>query len=45
MSRTIQPMTLPSEAAEAIKDRFLNFARSLSTVIVFAFCTAKWVSG
>lgn len=36
--RALDPMILPSEASQAIKQRLLNFVRSFSTVLAFAYC-------
>jgi MscS family membrane protein len=39
--RAFDPVMLGTEASQAIKQRFVNFVRSLSTVLAFAFCTAS----
>jgi hypothetical protein len=39
--RAFDPVTLSTEYSQAIKQRFVNFIRSLSTVLAFAFCTAR----
>jgi small-conductance mechanosensitive channel len=39
--RALDPLVLATEASHAIKQRFVNFVRSLSTVLAFAFCTAS----
>ncbi|KAG0627761.1 hypothetical protein M758_2G226300 [Ceratodon purpureus] len=39
--RAFDPVVLGTEASHAIKQRFVNFVRSLSTVLAFAFCTAS----
>lgn len=39
--RAFDPVVLSTEASQAIKQRFLNFVRSLSTVLAFAYCTAS----
>ncbi|KAH6823452.1 MSCS-like 2 [Perilla frutescens var. hirtella] len=36
--RALDPMVLPSEASQIVKQRLLNFVRSLSTVLTFAYC-------
>ncbi|KAJ0260748.1 Mechanosensitive ion channel protein 2 [Hirschfeldia incana] len=36
--RAIDPVVLPTEASKIVKDRLLNFVRSLSTVLAFAYC-------
>lgn len=37
-------MILPSEAGQIVKQRLLNFVRSLSTVLAFAYCLSRSVS-
>ncbi|KAI5072136.1 hypothetical protein GOP47_0012242 [Adiantum capillus-veneris] len=37
--RAFDPLVLSTEASQAIKQRFLNFVRSLSTVLAFAQCS------
>ncbi|XP_024541069.1 mechanosensitive ion channel protein 3, chloroplastic isoform X2 [Selaginella moellendorffii] len=39
--RALDPVVLSSETSQVVKERFLNFLRSLSTVLTFAFCTAR----
>ncbi|KAL3696090.1 hypothetical protein R1sor_010166 [Riccia sorocarpa] len=39
--RAFDPVVLPTEASHAVKERFVNFIRSLSTVLAFAYCTAS----
>lgn len=39
--RALDPLVLATEASQAIKQRFLNFVRSLSTVLAFAYCTSS----
>ncbi|BBN03457.1 mechanosensitive ion channel protein 1/2/3 [Marchantia polymorpha subsp. ruderalis] len=39
--RAFDPVVLSTEASHAIKERFVNFVRSLSTVLAFAYCTAS----
>uniref|UniRef100_A0A7I4ABS9 MscS-Like mechanosensitive ion channel n=1 Tax=Physcomitrium patens TaxID=3218 RepID=A0A7I4ABS9_PHYPA len=41
LKRAFDPVVLGTEASQAIKQRFVNFIRSLSTVLAFAFCTAS----
>lgn len=41
--RAFDPVVLATEASQAIKQRFVNFIRSLSTVLAFAFCTASLI--
>ncbi|CAM6114783.1 unnamed protein product [Calypogeia fissa] len=41
--RAFDPVVLSSEASHAVKGRFINFVRSLSTVLAFAFCTTSFV--
>ncbi|KAK7845745.1 mechanosensitive ion channel protein 3 [Quercus suber] len=36
--RALDTVVLPSEASQAVKQRLLNFVRSLSTVLAFAYC-------
>ncbi|KAL7135491.1 hypothetical protein ABFS83_11G100400 [Erythranthe nasuta] len=39
--RALDPMILPSESAQIVKQRLLNFVRSLSTVLAFAYCLSS----
>ena len=39
--RAFDPVVLSSERSQAIKQRFVNFVRSLSTVLAFAYCTNR----
>ncbi|XP_022844199.1 mechanosensitive ion channel protein 2, chloroplastic-like isoform X2 [Olea europaea var. sylvestris] len=39
--RALDPMILPTEASQVVKQRLLNFVRSLSTVLAFAYCLAS----
>lgn len=39
--RVLDPLVLPSEASEIVKQRLLNFVRSLSTVLAFAYCLSS----
>eukprot|EP00850_Spirogloea_muscicola_P012755 SM000084S23091 [mRNA] locus=s84:35311:38401:+ [translate_table: standard] len=41
LCRGLEPIQLASPPSQAIKERFLNFVRSLATVLAFAFCTAS----
>ncbi|XVF17360.1 hypothetical protein REPUB_Repub10bG0114400 [Reevesia pubescens] len=36
--RTLDPLVLLTEASQIVKQRLLNFVRSLSTVLAFAYC-------
>ncbi|XWS45016.1 hypothetical protein CRYUN_Cryun15aG0099600 [Craigia yunnanensis] len=39
--RTLDPLVLPTEASQVVKQRLLNFVRSLSTVLAFAYCLSS----
>ncbi|KAK3030751.1 hypothetical protein RJ639_036555, partial [Escallonia herrerae] len=39
----LDPVILPSEASQAVKQRLLNFVRSLSTVLAFAYCLSSLI--
>nr|WGO49543.1 mechanosensitive ion channel protein A007410 [Torenia fournieri] len=39
--RVLNPVILPSEASQIIKQRLLNFVRSLSTVMALAYCLSS----
>ncbi|XP_062030615.1 mechanosensitive ion channel protein 2, chloroplastic-like [Rosa rugosa] len=39
--RTLDPVVLPSEATQAVKQRLINFLQSLSTVLAFAYCLSS----
>nr|GMD58323.1 Mechanosensitive ion channel protein 2, chloroplastic [Ipomoea batatas] len=39
--RALDPMMLPTEASQIVKQRLLNFIRSLSTVLAFAYCLSS----
>ncbi|XP_052190086.1 mechanosensitive ion channel protein 2, chloroplastic-like [Diospyros lotus] len=39
--RALDPMVLPSEASQIVKQRLLNFTRSLSTVMALAYCLSS----
>ncbi|KAK0575456.1 hypothetical protein LWI29_000896 [Acer saccharum] len=41
--RALDPVVLPSEASQAIKQRLLNFVRSLSTVLAFSYCLSSLI--
>nr|KYP66340.1 MscS family inner membrane protein ynaI [Cajanus cajan] len=39
--RALEPLILPSESGQVVKERLLNFVRSLSTVLAFAYCLSS----
>ncbi|GER34504.1 MSCS-like 2, partial [Striga asiatica] len=39
----LDPMILPTEAGQIVKQRLLNFVRSLSTVLAFAYCLSSLI--
>lgn len=41
--RELDPLVLPSEASQGVKQRVLNFVRSLSTVLAFAYCLSSLI--
>ncbi|XP_030528677.1 mechanosensitive ion channel protein 2, chloroplastic-like isoform X2 [Rhodamnia argentea] len=41
LCRALDPVVLPTEASQAVKQRLLIFVRSLSTVLAFAFCLSS----
>ncbi|KAF6143492.1 hypothetical protein GIB67_029661 [Kingdonia uniflora] len=41
--RSLDPVVLPSEASQAVKQRLLSFVRSLSTVLSFAYCLSSLI--
>ncbi|XP_059634570.1 mechanosensitive ion channel protein 3, chloroplastic-like isoform X2 [Cornus florida] len=41
--RTLDPVILPSEASHVVKQRFLNFVRSVSTVLACAYSLSRLV--
>ncbi|XP_077234134.1 mechanosensitive ion channel protein 2, chloroplastic-like [Tasmannia lanceolata] len=41
--RVLDPVILPSEASQAVKQRLLSFVRSLSTVMAFAYCLSSLI--
>ncbi|XWS29594.1 hypothetical protein CRYUN_Cryun24cG0042200 [Craigia yunnanensis] len=43
LCRTLDPLVLPTEASQVVKQRLLNFVRSLSTVLAFAYCLSSMI--
>lgn len=41
--RALDPVIIPTEAGQIVKQRLLNFVRSLSTVLGFAYCLSRLV--
>ncbi|XP_022768448.1 mechanosensitive ion channel protein 3, chloroplastic-like isoform X2 [Durio zibethinus] len=41
--RAIDPLVLPSEASQAVKQRLVNFVQSLSTVLAFSYCLSSLI--
>ncbi|CAN1188748.1 Mechanosensitive ion channel protein 3, chloroplastic [Linum perenne] len=41
--RALDPVVLPSQASEAVKQRLLTFVQSLSTVLAFAYCLSSLI--
>ncbi|WCJ31989.1 Mechanosensitive ion channel protein 2 chloroplastic [Euphorbia peplus] len=41
--RVLDPIILPTEASQVVKQRLLNFVRSLSTVLAFAYCLSSMI--
>ncbi|CAJ1974020.1 unnamed protein product [Sphenostylis stenocarpa] len=41
--RALDPIVLPSKSSQVVKQRLLNFVRSLSTVISFAYCLSSLI--
>lgn len=39
--RALGPIAMPTEASQIVKQRFLNFLMSLSTVLAFAYCLSS----
>ncbi|XP_057251566.1 mechanosensitive ion channel protein 2, chloroplastic isoform X2 [Beta vulgaris subsp. vulgaris] len=39
--RTLNPIVMPTEASQLVKQRILNFVMSLSTVLAFAYCLSS----
>ncbi|KAM1292801.1 hypothetical protein ACFX13_020101 [Malus domestica] len=43
LCRALDPVVLPSEASQAVKQRLINFTQSLSTVLAFAYCLSSLI--
>ncbi|MED6109310.1 hypothetical protein PIB30_032178 [Stylosanthes scabra] len=43
LCRDLDPLVLPSETSQAVKQRLLSFVRSLSTVLTFAYCSSSLI--
>ncbi|KAF2292951.1 hypothetical protein GH714_034247 [Hevea brasiliensis] len=41
--RVLDPVVLPTEASQVVKERLLNFVRSLSTVLAFAYSLSSMI--
>ncbi|XP_047148601.1 mechanosensitive ion channel protein 2, chloroplastic-like [Vigna umbellata] len=41
--RDLDPLVLPSETSQAMKQRLLSFVRSLSTVLTIAYCSSSLI--
>lgn len=41
--RALDPVVLPTAASQLVKQRLLNFVRSLSTVLAFAYCLSSLI--
>ncbi|KAH6822500.1 MSCS-like 2 [Perilla frutescens var. hirtella] len=41
--RALDPVAIPTEAGQLVKQRLLNFIRSLSTVLGFAYCLSSLI--
>ncbi|XVF64892.1 hypothetical protein PTKIN_Ptkin09bG0203400 [Pterospermum kingtungense] len=41
--RALDPVVLPSEASHAVKQRLVNFVRSLSMVLAFSYCLSSLI--
>ncbi|KAF9623394.1 hypothetical protein IFM89_001419, partial [Coptis chinensis] len=39
--RALDPISLPYKASQLVKQHLLNFVRSLSTVLAFAYCLPR----
>ncbi|XP_004299731.1 PREDICTED: mechanosensitive ion channel protein 2, chloroplastic-like [Fragaria vesca subsp. vesca] len=39
--RALDPLVLPSEASQAVKQRLVHFLQSISTVLAFAYCLSS----
>lgn len=40
--RAFEPVILPTEASQAVKERLLNFVKSLATVVAVAYCLSRY---
>lgn len=40
--RALDPVVLRTESSQVVKQRVLNFVRSLSTVLASAYCLSRW---
>lgn len=38
----MEPVILPTESGQVVKERLLHFVRSLSTVLAFAYCLSRY---
>ncbi|XLS54515.1 hypothetical protein HN51_004270, partial [Arachis hypogaea] len=38
----LEPVILPTETRQVIKEQLLHFVRSLSTVLTFAYCLSRY---
>lgn len=43
INRALDPVIIPTEAGQIVKQRLLNFVRSLSTVLGLAYCLSRLV--
>ncbi|XWS21403.1 hypothetical protein CRYUN_Cryun30bG0052300 [Craigia yunnanensis] len=41
--RALDPVVLPSEASQAVKERLITFVQSLSTVLAFSYCLSSLI--
>ncbi|KAK9678852.1 hypothetical protein RND81_11G237100 [Saponaria officinalis] len=41
--RALDPIAMPTESSQLVKQRLLNFVKSLSTVLAFAFCLSSGI--
>lgn len=39
--RALDPLVLPTEASQIVKQRLLTFIKSLSAVLAFAYCLSR----
>jgi hypothetical protein len=39
--RAFEPVILPTETSQVVKERLLSFVKSLSTVVAFAYCLSR----